>query len=343
MSRFKFCDGSAIAVTLIAIATMTTITLGVAQLVPHDFRQVQAIEYSLAAEQAAWAGIERALLALKSNPYYEHSSEFIPDRTKRPYSNQNNERCYSTPLDCPVGVDRFLGQPVNLTPDTFTGERAQLGKTSDTGYSLSVWHMAKIVGNPNDLADGNPDLTRGAININPIIEHDEAKVLDITKLSDASLGSSSVVLRWQPVVGPDGVNCPSTATFKLGYSWLDSDNRLMDTGSPYDRKLISYQLNDVTTGITIVNPDAERAVRLELRFFATTESGTSTIDNCFARYSLQAGGEDDGVDLGVSIVESTGYYASVRRQIRVMVDRQNGEILDIFDFGVACQVCETEP
>src|SRR3989344_4600741 len=165
-------SGSAIAVTIIAIAAMTTITLGLASLVPRDYRQAQALENAISAEHAAVAGIERALLQLANNPYFEQSKE-LSDNRGRPHGGLISTECLSNHTSCKAGVDRFLGLPTNQTGVMYTTATAHLGLSVDTGYTTSVWHMAKRVGNPNDIDDGFLDRSRTSPNINPILERDQ--------------------------------------------------------------------------------------------------------------------------------------------------------------------------
>ncbi len=348
MNHSKTLNGSAIAVTLIAIAAMTTITLGVAQLVPRDYRQAQALENSLSAEQAAWAGVERALLSLKEDPYYEISQELVAG-LGRPFGGDIGAQCLGTPRECPAGIDRLLGIPTRQTPVEFSSvnKQSDLGLTTESGYAYTVWHMAKKVGNPllPDLNDGNSaDRSRGAQNINPILERDQSKVLDVSESNTKDKGVSSVTVNWQPIFhtsGPgfNGQCTQGSGTFVLSYTWMTVDGE--GISAPENRGLLTLPANGQVVTKVLNNPMPDIAVRLELRFLATSNSGDdATIQDCFVRYSLEPAGQNGVADLGVSVVESTGYYSNVRRKVRVLVDRQNGQIVDIFDFGIACQVCE---
>lgn len=350
--------GSAIAVTLIAIAAMTTITLGVAGLVPRDFRQSQALENSLVSEQAAWSGIERALLSLKEDRFFELSGELVNSKTARPYGRFDRE-CTFNRFECAKtrsGFDRQLGTPINQTPVEFESN-ADLGLGPEVHYSVLVWHMVQQLGTiqTNDLHDQLPDHSRSSANINPILERDETRVLDVTRRDDSTLGVDKVTLRWSPIFHPksDDFNGECLANpnskFVLAYTWLNSDESVYSQGeeiSDLARGLLTLDFSpsgDSTRDQTktLLNPNVISALRLQLRFLATTTSADDTsIGDCFMRYSIETHGANDSVDLGFSVIDATGFSGSTRRKIRVFVDRQNGSINSIFDFGVACQICK---
>lgn len=350
--------GSAVAVTLIAIAAMTTITLGVAQLVPRDFRQAQALELSHAAENAAWAGVERALLELGKNPYFELSQE-LKRGLGRPYGSFVGFECNRMLSACLPGLDRALGIPTRLTPVEFGDDLSDLGKKSNTNYSLAVWHMVQNVGvvTGNDMDDSNSDHARGAANINPIIERDQAITLDVSDLSNAKQGSQVLTLRWAPIFhsqapsGGSGQCLELSNSFYLQYTWLTESNEIYTDGSGEVPDGVRGKLDyRIEREAILRNPDSSRAVRLELRFLADTpDLLDSTIADCFARYAIKTTDSTvpttdialPGVDLGYSVIESTGKAATVQHKIRVTVDRENGSLVDIFDFGVVCQICKT--
>src|SRR5258706_2965373 len=127
----KHLSGSALAITLLTIAAITSISLGLASIVPDDFRQSRALEQSLNAENAAWAGVEHSLLLLRQasekNDFYEIATErkkaidenrlsedFPYGQYPWPTSNSSTD-CYLHRDVCP-GIDRQLGILKNGTP-----------------------------------------------------------------------------------------------------------------------------------------------------------------------------------------------------------------------------------
>lgn len=342
-------SGSAIAVALVAIAALTTISLGAASLVPRDFRQSRALEDSLAAEQAAWSGVERALLALRRDPYYEQSRELVATGA-RPYGDYLGDDCLNQPLRCPVGAETELGAPKNQMP--VVGPAGELGLGMTAGYATTVWHLAKQVGavHAGDLYGGQTDHGRVAKNPNPILDRDAARVLDISRLDNSRRGGSQVTVRWAPITHSEGDPafagpCAATATFDLSYAWLTDNGEVYTIAGSIPaaaRGLLRFS-HPLERQKVLINPDPTVVRRLVLRFLATTTTGDdATLADCFARYSLEMSA-DEGADLGQSIIESTGWSGQTRRKIRVAVDRANGQIGAIFDFGLLCQACQYEP
>lgn len=349
-------SGSAIILTVLGIAAMTTITLGVAFLVPRDFRQAVALEASLQAENAAWSGVEHALLALKlgksdtstTPPYYFYElAENYQNKSgqtnypqSRYYASQSNTiDCLANRTNCP-GLDRLLGTPIDQTPLKIDGPL-----DSNAGYySLTIWHRTQHVGNIND-GDLNDGITNRAIqesrtraNINPILERDEVRRLDMRGVSSGN----QVMLRWRPIEHP-GCTIDSSTSTSLVYTWLKSDGSEIVSDADGEmmvdaRDIIKYTGEGVQSfPITKSLPNADV---LSLRLLVTNND-ESKITDCFARYSLETTG-DDSVDLGFDVVESTGYSAGVQRKIRVLVNRETGRPLNIFDFGIVCGVSGSE-
>jgi hypothetical protein len=334
---------------------MTTITLGVAFLVPRDFRQAVALEASLQAENAAWSGVEHALLLLKlgktdtsTNPpyyFYELSKGYQNNGTtgyphSRYYSGQSNLiDCFATRTNCP-GLDRLLGTPINQEALKIEGPL----KSVAGYYSLTIWHRAQHVGNisDGDLNDGITDRamqqSRTSANINPILERDEVRRLDMRGVSSGN----QVMLRWRPIER-DGCVIDGGTSTSIVYTWLKSDGSEIVSGAdgemvPDARDIITYVGAGVQTyPITKSLPDAEV---LSLRLLVTNND-ESKVKDCFARYSLETTG-DDTVDLGFDVIESTGYSAGVQRKIRVLVNRETGRPLNILDFGIVCGVSGSE-
>ncbi len=347
--------GSAIILTVLGIAAMTTITLGVAFLVPRDFRQAVALEASIQAENAAWSGVEHALLLLKlgksdtstTPPYYFYElSDRYQNRggegypRSQYYAGQSNViDCLANRTNCP-GLDRLLGSPTNQTPLKIDGPL-----NSNAGYySLTIWHRTQHVGNIND-GDLNDGITNRAIqesrtraNINPILERDEVRRLDMRGVSSGN----QVMLRWRPIEHT-GCTLDGGTSTSLVYTWLKSDGSEIVSGADGEmiaeaRDIIKYPGEGVQSlPITKSLPDADV---LSFRLLVTNND-ESKVKDCFARYSLETTANDT-VDLGFDVVESTGLSAGVQRKIRVLVNRETGRPLNILDFGVVCGVSGSE-
>lgn len=316
--------GSALILTALAIAAMTTVIIGVAQLVPKDFRQVQALESSLRAETAAWAGIEHALLLLRSAQndasFFETSQRGNPASRYTPFGGVNclfdraNQQC--------AGVDRQLG--------AITGDRPKLieGTLDDeSAYQLLTWHRREDVGNPQDIYDellaSSPLNTYPSqANINPVLARDEVRRLDMRGVSNGS----AIILRWQLIANSSCAAAQADTRAHLLYAWMTPSGELMP--SQGSRGLIAKD----STQVTLTKPEGSAILSLRLLL---SHPQDEVIRGCFARYSLDnQGGETS--DMGFDVVESTGVSGGVRRKIRVIVNRENGRLLNVFDFGFVC-------
>lgn len=339
--KTKFFSGSAIILTVLAVAAMTTVALGVAQLVPRDFQQSQALEASLQAENAAWAGVEHALLMLKSA---QRSNGFfsLSGSSEKPYGSYvpaGTTNCMNIRVACP-GFDRQLGNLQNGKPVTL---ETSLG-TPGSSYSLVVWHNRSTVGNlgVEGLDDGLPTLinqSKDAPNINPILDRDEVRRLDIADVTN-------VTINWKPIWNSQCSYDNGRTKVWLRYALLNELGNIIPT--PPGFKTSNLERGESVT-LSGIPPEAHT---LSLRLLATnttnldpTAPDTSNGDEqkvrgCFIRYNLDTRtSTSKAIDMGFDVVESTGVSGGVRRKIRVVVNRENGRLLNILDFGLACETC----
>jgi hypothetical protein len=352
----KKLGGSAIVLTVLGIAAMTTLTFGVAQLVPDDFRQSQALESSISAENAAWAGVEHALYIIKNaqanNQFFELSKEYKDsggDPATRPYGtytlgSTDPNNCYAVGLGqrdkCP-GIDRQLGVPVNQTPVD-----EKVFGSPDTYYQLVVWHRKHNVGNVYDLNDNYPSNPPNNIvslipesEILPTLDRDEQRQLDVRD-------NSTISLKWKPVFNSYcrlNADPNSRPKFRLLYYFVDDNNDRIPDQPIFQEGigLNTFNTNSPESQIDLVVPPG--ATKLDIQFLVTDERGGLSdereISECYVRYSI-ANQPNESSDLGVDVIDSIGVSAGVRRKVRVLVSRQNGRALGIFDFGIACENCE---
>ncbi len=333
----KSFSGSAIVLTVLGIAAVTTVALGVAQLVPRDFRQSQALESSLQAENAAWAGVEHALLLLKSaqenNEYFSLSAS-----AEAPYgayqAPARGDNCIDDRAACP-GFDRQLGNLQNGQPATFLRSLSTPGDE----YSLVVWHMRRGVGNTgiNSLDDGLPaaiNQFKEAPNMNPVLDRDEVRRLDVNKVT-------SVTIDWKPIWNNQCKYDNGHTKIWLYYTLLNDKNEVIERNRA---EATSVQ------GMPIKPARIAEAKTLSLRLLATNTTNLdpraveddANVRGCFIRYNLNTGSTQNNqaaIDMGFDVIESTGVSGGVRRKIRVVVNRENGRLLNILDFGLACENC----
>lgn len=332
----KYYSGSALVLTTMAIAAMTIIALGVAQLVPKDLRQSQALEASLQAESAAWAGVEHGLLLLKNGQ--ENASFFeLATNNQAPFGRYIANTL--TNLDCMAsrgdsqcrGLDRQLGSLGEFSPYKIDD------LNTSAQYSLLIWHRRANVGNPqagdlqDSLSEEINDFPNNA-NINPVLLRDEVRRLD---MQDVAIGSS-VTLYAESVHKPQG-GCDaldSATQMGLGYTWLQAEGKPSAVqGTRSIQPLVAGALRRSLAVPLVVTRPADSSV-LSLRLFVTNPND-SKVKECFIRYAIK-NNPDETADLGFDVIESTGQSAQVRRKIRVLVNRENGRPLNILDFGLIC-------
>lgn len=333
-------QGSAIVLTILAVAALLSVGLAVAQLVPKDFRSSLNIEASINAENAAWAGVEHGLLLLRNQPYYELSKNYssntqpLPDYNNRPYSQYGPANASNCNVDRKLpqcrGLDRQLGDAVNQSPLVFESILGPTGK-----YGLVIWHRRKNVGNTTPITGlddallsppGINDYPHGA-NINPVLQRDELRRLDIKDVDQ-------LTLRWKPFFKPTGQGCDKDGTsVQLLYTLQTNNDEIVA------RKLVSA-VPGTDNSVPLIGIPPE-ATTLALRLFVSNPDEQKVV-NCFARYSLDSSvsSKDKTVDLGFDVIDSIGESGGVRHKIRVLVNRENGKLLNIFDFGLACEDCQ---
>ena len=339
--RYQKVSGSAIIITMLTIAALMTISLGMATIVPRDYRDAIAFEASLTAEMNAWSGVEHGLFnirdAQRRNDYFELAKNFNPSNpSTRPYGIYtppgSGSNCLFDRTVCPA-LDRMLGQPMNQAPVFFeknpTDPTQDVLKSFDSSYGLVVWHRRADVGNPSEPSffDGlnRPDQrqSRSSANINPIMERDEIRRLDVRNVQ------GNMEIKFLPIDSNGCKVSDNDTKFWLVVTFLDKDNNIQD------RKVI-----DTPPYVrSFILPNPSTTTTMSLRFLVTTlKEKERDVEDCFMRYNINTNGTDTA-DLGFDVVESTGKSLGVQRKLRVQVNRENGRPLNIFDFGIACQEC----
>ncbi len=343
----KSYNGSAIVIAVLAISAIMTIGLGVAQLVPRDYRATLSLESSANAEQAAWAGIEHGLLLLRNNPYYELSDDLQPGaiatNANRPYgeykpltADQNCDQFRNLAI-CQA-LDRQLGIPRRQIPYVFhngpqLNEKSPIGDSA--AYGVVIWHRRHNVGNitPNGLDDGlRPEINNviNSANINPTLTRDEVKHLDVRQTA------GGLKIHWKPVMDRDGCHIDdSKSEIGLLATIFDSDDKIQ--GRQYD----AAKAGQFGERLINLNLPAD-AYSMTLRLVVKPDGGDTDGDvrDCFARYALENKAPNETADLGFDVIDAVGSSGRVRRKIRVIVDRENNRLLNIFDFGIACDECK---
>ncbi len=335
--------GSALILTVLAIATMVTLALGIAQLVPKDFRQSEALSASMEAEAAALAGVEHALFLLHQgqgmNHFFELSQNMVTNPRNHPFG-QAPTSCLQTARICP-GIDRLLGIPERQTPYQID---SRVLNTTDLNYQLVVWHRRINSGNTEDpslndllsLLPTDPLLQfPNNVNINPVLARDEVKRLDLRGVTTIALNWKVVGFPSQSLLGTKGCDVSPPATeAKLAYIWLKEDGGAIlagDVPRADTRGVLTEQKS------VVVSRPPEAAM-LSLRFLISNSQDEQKVHDCYVRYNLK-NNPGETADLGYDVVESIGVSGGVRRKIRVLVSRENGRVLNILDFGVACETC----
>lgn len=324
--------GSALIIAILALAAVVTLGLGVAKLAPRDYQQSASIEDSLAAEQAAWAGIEEGMLLIKNNPNEELTASSLEPYSAVPDSCLQNP---SDAQDCGA-TNRLVGNPVNVAPVLSTsGTFPWPGHDAkNVKFGLAIWYRKHTIGNPNSATDGllaqSPNDTS---NINAVLQKDEVRSYTV----NAPEASSGVNIYWQPY-GRSSAGDTVKCQYQNGDPQLSSKYALLFTsydknGQVVTRKSVPSNGSWLASKSSFAGSDLARAVTYSLRLIVTGDSG---VDNsgCYARYAIEDSKTDETTDMGFSVIQATGYSGNVQRTIQVLVDRHNLRLLNVFDFGV---------
>ena len=175
MIRSKKQSGSALLITLLIIAVITSIAVSVGRLMVSEIRMSGLSEESIGAYYAAESGLEHALWLYRVNHETAISKEYIHDGSTKdmePYFDGNK---------VVYGVNK-----TEATPEKYPS----IDSDTNAYYEILMWNKSENIGNLTWVSDPK----------NPILKKDD--VLEIGAINNVDNPTSTITIRWGPY--PDG-------------------------------------------------------------------------------------------------------------------------------------------
>ncbi|EKD56539.1 MAG: hypothetical protein ACD_58C00151G0001 [uncultured bacterium] len=310
--------GAALVITLIVVTVISAIVFSVSRMLVSEVKQITRLEDSEMAYQAAESGIEAGLLLYRYNKNIE------------------------VPADVTGGMDEKVTKAmrVNVTDGKLESNNLDINANladiikSKSYYDLRIWHknynkdgvsVEEVNSDPcAQVTDVNgvksypvycvPDYPGEASSTQsiPALAKDGSVEYNINKLD------GKIYLKW----GYTNVS-PSRSEkdqMRLEYTAYDADGQIVENGN--GKKLFTYfeaTLSQGSNGIPLTTTNAQ-----DLRI----KSWGGDLDN----YKMTLTSPNEKLDSRYTYIESTGYYASSKRKLKVKIDRQTGSIVSTYDF-----------
>ena len=290
--------GTALLMTMILITVIGSVAFGVGRTTLSNMRQVNRLEDSLNAYQAAQAGIEDALLRFRFDknaeaPMSASCNTVSPNYTVPTVSSKIFSRVnISNPVskDC---VDLSGPVPAPSSPDDIVYDLKMFYKKDINQHECIT--IAEVL--PQDPPGCIRTSQSAALNQDTAIEYDVRNIPNLSlkaKFSSPNLSNAIEVIS----IGTTAVNGVPVDQI-LGQSLLRPNGDTVDSNP------------------STFSPEAER---IRLRAFGSS----------LAMYDLSAPGKT--LDSRITIVESIGYFGVSKRKLTLTLDRLTGTVSEVFDF-----------
>lgn len=287
--------GSALIITLLVMAFVTTLVFEVGRLTINEIRQTDSLSDSSVAFHAAEAGIEDGLLRWKFNKNVE-----LPQADM---TESNN---------LALRVDLVTNQVVASADSS----RPPANSRNST-YDLKIWYKANQIGDPAALGTPNDN--------NPKLVRDESKEFDVSNLT-----GKNIEIRWlKDAKSPSN---PLNA-YNVNLEWsLFQQDPVSQQITTIAGGLLDASQDSLTVSVPAGGTNYK--IRIKMFIGSGVVNGFITSpgpDDAFSRYTIRepSGGK---IDTGTTYIESTGYYGRAKRKLRITVDRATNTILGLYGF-----------
>jgi hypothetical protein len=303
--------GTALLMTMILITVIGSIAFGVGRTTLSNLRQVNRLEDSLNAYQAAQAGIEDALMRFR----FDKNAEAPKENTCfAPLSSNPVPTATVTPKNIFSRVD--ISNPISNACADLSGTLISTPPSADIVYDLKMYYR-KDKGQHECLAVSPTatDIANGCIPMlanQPALARDTSVEYNVRSAGVAQLRFSAQFV----ITKPDGSSDdPLTAAQrKIQISSIDKfgnvvDEQLLDEGTHSAGQVSSTPISLTGVENIRIRPFAKDLSRYEL-----IPSGQGTLDS------------------RITTIESIGYYGVSKRKLSLKLDRLTGTIFEVFDF-----------
>lgn len=315
LQRTHSRKGSALIITMLLVTVIATVSFAISALTISEFRKTANLQDSVAAYYVAEGGIEHGLLEYR----FWHDAQISQEYYKALHDNRLGDLNGLSPTANDGKPQRFtLDGKTKTTP---TGQKIEnlAGYVNDNDelgnswYGLKMWYKGDRIG----------DLDSNSL---PIIGNN-SRLLS----KDAALqfrvpsNAARAVVQWEPV-NPI-LNAPG-----LGYF----AEAITTRGSQTSRTVqAALGLSGSNGGKP--NPNPLWSIPMNSGGFQATELRIKPWNMDAMRYSIifQDGNHNiilNGLDTQRTYIEATGYSGKAKRQLRIGINRNAGNILESQDF-----------
>lgn len=311
--------GAALLITLVVVTVLGAITFSINRMVISEIKQITRLEDSEMAYQAAESGIEAGLLLYRYNKEVEVPSGIPGGMDEKQY--------YAMRVNVTEGKLEFDNLDINANLASFDKNKSY--------YDLRIWHKNYINEDGNSVeevtsnscqkvtdANGvssypiycvpdNPAETNGTQSI-PALAKDGSVEYNINKLD------GKIYLKWGYMNTTP--TRPQKDQMRLEYTAYDVDGQIAENGK--GKELFVYNDASMSQPGNVISLNTTNAQDLRIK------SWGGDLDN----YKMILTSSNAKLDSRYTYIESTGYYASSKRKLKVKIDRQTGSIVSTYDF-----------
>lgn len=306
----KSQPGAALIITLLIVTVISAIALSVSQMLISEIKQITRFEDSEVAYQSAESGIETGLLFYRYNKNIE-----IP-------SNNTGGLGEDDQKFLRIRIDK--GEIIDSN---------QFMDTTKQYYDLKIWHKNS---NSSNKSVEKVDLINCKIPIAPVSSYPKycidnpttgkkvipALAKDASVEYDLNGTVANIYLKWKYLDSGHALTDAEINSLRLEYTAYDENNNIVAGGA--GKNLFTYQesLNSQSgDGLVLVTNGAKT---LRIRPWG------GDLEN----YQISLVGTNDKLDSRYTYVESTGYFSTSKRRLKVQIDRATGSIVTSYDFVI---------
>ncbi len=322
--------GSALIITVMIIAVLSSISFSVTALTISEFRKTATLQDGIAAYYTAEAGIEHGLMQYRlwrdaeigENLYSKVHSGQTLSINDSPLDSCNKDSIAENDASCnpqTFRLDGFVDIDNNKIDDGPGFVSPNPSSTADRGnswYDLKLWYKAPYIGDID--ASGNPIISSKS----QLVSRDSAVQFNVRGIDKIKLRAEAVNPS-EKLLNDDKLDLGNYA-IEYSLSTLSNLSNEKITRDLFGQYVIENGQSIIDLPTLAAQNKITNAEQLRLKPLAMDA----------AKYSLtmQKDGNNVPIDANVSYIEATGYAGKAKRRLRIGIHRSSGTILEVGDF-----------
>ena len=308
MINMKKSIGSALLITILIIGTVGAIALALGRLTLSEIKISSSLSDSVISYFAAEGGLEDGLWRYRVNHEIEDPCT-KPERSvagKLMFENMCNEDITEANT---TNIDRY-----NYDTSIFDHNITPAATSADQRvYDLKVYFKQ-----PDCIGFKEDCITIDQDNYAYRLIPDQSKTFDVTNLQGKSIDLRVV---------------KNNLSWSVNY-WIEY--KIYSNTEPNPTIDIKTYPND-NTGTPLASPPvisiiiptvpADKFVKLTIKFLTQSDKSGSF------NFGLNSS-PGENIDTGFTYIDSTGYYGSTKRRLRMTIDRESGNIISLLDYAL---------